>query len=274
MANPQTFEELLNETYNMLEAKGAEAEEEERKRKNKNRKNKAKKQPEKEPAKPSEEESLIEDFQAADPFGLGNLNLDNAMDEEDEDFEIPSEDTKAEITNPVSFDMSPHKIGESVSKEFVEELERENKKPKDGYKATVIIHTRTIVENGSDDTASYDKPSQEELPSPLEVPSKPASAADRRIVRLDTGEVYHIKGVMSIGRDEDNDIVIPEPEGHYVSGMHATIELDSRNRLKLCDREGGSTNGTYVNNIKIASRYLKPGDKICFANVDFLVPED
>ena len=90
------------------------------------------------------------------------------------------------------------------------------------------------------------------------------------LVRKDTGEVYRIFSGMTIGRDAGCDISIPEPEGHYVSGQHAVINI-SKNDIRLKDLE--SSNGTYVGASKIKSKSLYAGNMVRFADIEFEVIE-
>lgn len=53
------------------------------------------------------------------------------------------------------------------------------------------------------------------------------------------------KGVMSFGRKDGNDIVVPDP---YVSGKHGEFEI-TEEAVFICDT--GSTNGTVVNDAKL-----------------------
>ena len=105
-------------------------------------------------------------------------------------------------------------------------------------------------------------------PAPEEKPEAPAGTL--ALVRLDTGEVYDLTHDMRVGRDEDNDICIPEPDGHYVSGYHASIVIDGRD-VRVKDREGGSSNGTFVNGTKVKNRRIYKGNTVKFANIEFEV---
>ncbi len=65
----------------------------------------------------------------------------------------------------------------------------------------------------------------------------------------------------SIGRAPENDIVLSYSD---VSSKHAIIRKDQSGNVILQDNN--STNGTFVNNNKIDSYILKPGDKVLLAN--------
>ena len=257
MANPTIYDQLLDKVMSDLDEKGAEVEAEEKKKKKKKKGNKSSR-----PAQETVPEAAAENAEKSDDdiFGLANLNL--GPKEEYPDYEIYDEKVLPEKGNSARFSNVSHKLGEPVSEEYVEELKKKYAEQDDGYRATVIFHTRTVLESGdlADTFEEQEKP-------------KPPAPKINSIMRLDTGKVYEISGKVTIGRDDDNDIVIPEPEGHYVSGFHATIETDERGRMMLRDKEGGSTNGTLVNGVRIGSRYIRPGDTITFANVDFVVPK-
>lgn len=66
---------------------------------------------------------------------------------------------------------------------------------------------------------------------------------------------------IKIGRNPDNDIVIND-ESRTVSGHHAIIKVSDNGTLTICD---SSTNGTYINGVKVAKNAevpVKKGDEI------------
>lgn len=78
------------------------------------------------------------------------------------------------------------------------------------------------------------------------------------------------RDVISIGRDQQNDIVINHP---LASRRHATLERDE---MGYCIRDLQSTNGTYVNGEVIADMYrLHNQDLVIIANseITFIDPE-
>lgn len=79
------------------------------------------------------------------------------------------------------------------------------------------------------------------------------------------GKSIPIKDAMVFGRSSQCDIVINDA---HMSRRHAEISL-RQNVLRLVDLQ--SSNGTSVNNQKIGERVLRPGDKIQFDHVRFLV---
>ena len=62
--------------------------------------------------------------------------------------------------------------------------------------------------------------------------------------------------VITIGRAEDNDVVLNHPQ---VSGYHARLEL-VQNGYRILDR--GSTNHVYVNAQRVTQQTLTPGDEV------------
>jgi hypothetical protein len=70
------------------------------------------------------------------------------------------------------------------------------------------------------------------------------------------------KNETTIGRHDTNDIPIPE---QTVTGKHAKIVLEN-GTLTLVDL--GSTNGTFVNGVRIRSQELKSGDRFRLGNVE------
>ncbi|MHC4871563.1 MAG: ATP-binding protein [Planctomycetota bacterium] len=84
------------------------------------------------------------------------------------------------------------------------------------------------------------------------------------------GQRYILEdGILTLGRDKRNDIPF-EDEG--VSRKH--IQFSVRN-LKITIEDMGSTNGTYVNNLRIQTRQeLHNGDRIALGNTIFLVKLD
>ncbi len=94
----------------------------------------------------------------------------------------------------------------------------------------------------------------------LHGPAAPAAEKQDRprlIIRLPgspTREVSLDRSAFTIGRLEDNDIVLPHS---YVSGRHGRLELQN-NAWHYTDL--GSTNGTFVNGQRMPSATLRDGD--------------
>jgi pSer/pThr/pTyr-binding forkhead associated (FHA) protein len=79
------------------------------------------------------------------------------------------------------------------------------------------------------------------------------------------GKVVAIRGRLVIGRGDDCDLVLDEPE---MSRKHAMIEV-RQNDIYL--RDLGSTNGTYVNGVKVRDAALFTGDQLAFDRNRFLI---
>ncbi len=71
-----------------------------------------------------------------------------------------------------------------------------------------------------------------------------------------TWQVLFTKDHMSIGRDDDNDIIIPDSS---VSGRHATID---RRGEQFIIRDAGSDNGLWLGKEHVEAHKLRPGDII------------
>jgi hypothetical protein len=102
---------------------------------------------------------------------------------------------------------------------------------------------------------------------PASQPGEPVAT----LVSLDgslSGKRYKItKNVFKIGRNEDNDICIPEDD--FVSGSHAMLNYQNGN-LFLSDQN--SHNGTYLNGKKVvAPLMVRQNDKIRVGNSVFQV---
>lgn len=84
------------------------------------------------------------------------------------------------------------------------------------------------------------------------------------------GKAIPLHGTMVLGRSEKCDVVIND---EHMSRRHAEINLRD-GVLRIIDLN--SSNGTRVNNVKITEKVLKPGDKISFDQLVFIVagPQD
>lgn len=72
------------------------------------------------------------------------------------------------------------------------------------------------------------------------------------------------RGRLSVGRREDNDIVLAEPS---VSSMHAWL-IGENGHWRVMNML--STNGTYVNDVKVHEQPIEDGDRIRFGSVAFV----
>ena len=65
-----------------------------------------------------------------------------------------------------------------------------------------------------------------------------------------------------IGRNEDNDIKVIKPQ---ISGHHCTITILSENIILIEDND--STNGTFLNGLKVKRALITPTDEVTLANL-------
>lgn len=72
------------------------------------------------------------------------------------------------------------------------------------------------------------------------------------------GGVYSIERTSRIGRSEESEIVLVDPS---ISRAHAIIEVDAGEAVV---RDLGSTNGTYVNGLRVEVERLRDGDELRF----------
>lgn len=72
------------------------------------------------------------------------------------------------------------------------------------------------------------------------------------------GAAYAIGPSTSVGRSKERDIAIADPS---VSRDHAAIELDAEGAFV---RDRASTNGTFVNGVRVRRQRLHPGDEVAF----------
>jgi hypothetical protein len=89
-----------------------------------------------------------------------------------------------------------------------------------------------------------------------------------RLVGIDTGSAtLRLSGatLRTVGRDRDNDLVLPHPE---ISRRHARIEVD-RQEWRVFDLH--SRNGTWINGERIDADTVTVGDEVAFAGLRFAV---
>lgn len=96
--------------------------------------------------------------------------------------------------------------------------------------------------------------------------SSPSPASPTRLVALDpanlAGIEYPLTNGLTIGRGGDSDIVL---EDSFLSTRHAAFE---RRDGEWVVADEGSTNGTYVNNVKVVQiARLHLGDRVQVGNV-------
>lgn len=66
-----------------------------------------------------------------------------------------------------------------------------------------------------------------------------------------------------IGRSRENDLVLPEPDAPTSSANHAEVRHE-RGRWWVVDLE--STNGTYLNDVRVGRSTIKTGDRLAFGD--------
>jgi hypothetical protein len=107
-------------------------------------------------------------------------------------------------------------------------------------------------------------------------PVKPAGPASRiaedqppplRLLPFDPAmsSVTLVGAALSVGRAEDNDLVLPAPE---VSRHHARLEPVGK-QWRAVDL--GSTNGTWINGVRLSSATICSGDELAFGDVRYAI---
>lgn len=79
------------------------------------------------------------------------------------------------------------------------------------------------------------------------------------------GRIVPVRGRLTIGRGSECDLSLDEPE---MSRKHAVIE---NNGDGIYLRDLGSSNGTFVNGVRVRDAVLHPGDQIAFDRNRFLL---
>jgi hypothetical protein len=98
--------------------------------------------------------------------------------------------------------------------------------------------------------------------SPAAAAREPRLVVARGTGRLTAGQAWLLRAPLTLGRAEDNDVVI---EDTYASGHHARLWIEN-NQVWIEDL--GSTNGTLVNRAKIGGRsVLRPGSVVQLGSV-------
>lgn len=78
---------------------------------------------------------------------------------------------------------------------------------------------------------------------------------------------YRIAGAARVGRSPQSDVHLPDPS---VSRNHALFDVQNG---ALVIHDAGSTNGTYVNEERIDTAVLKPGDVVAFGKAALRVEQ-
>ncbi len=88
-------------------------------------------------------------------------------------------------------------------------------------------------------------------------------------------EIVLPEGDFTIGRNKDNSLQL---EDGVVSGNHAVITLTSNEYMPeifdVCVEDLNSTNGVYVNNIKVSEQRLKHDDTLRIGSHEFKLLDD
>ena len=137
---------------------------------------------------------------------------------------------------------------------------RKGKQVSDEFESPSESDLSSNTEKKNSNTLPKSMLSEEKVIAPIIV--KPAGPSVLLSLHGRTMPFVISKKETTIGRHETNDIPIPE---QTVTGKHAKIVLEN-GILTLVDL--GSTNGTFVNGIRIRSHELKSGDRFRLGNVE------
>lgn len=74
------------------------------------------------------------------------------------------------------------------------------------------------------------------------------------------------KPVVTIGRAPDNDLILPHPS---VSSRHAQVSKQPDGKFQV--RDLGSTNGTFLNGVRVSTAVAGPGDRVTVGAVTLLL---
>jgi hypothetical protein len=105
--------------------------------------------------------------------------------------------------------------------------------------------------------------------APAETRLRPVRGLYRplRLLPIDAGmpPVSLVSSPVRVGRADDNDLVLGNPE---VSRHHARLELDGQD-WRMIDL--GSTNGTWVNGVRLNAATIAAGDEVAFGSIRYTV---
>lgn len=237
--------------------------------------------------KPKKEAEAVKDAYEENPFvafaekmSEGAKALEKsvpAAEEPEEEYEDEEPAPKRSGSRSKDLKGQSRKLGEEISKERAEDIisGRKSNRELGGRRATIIVH-RTVVDTSGREVSEEYAQEGEAADIRSEEPKEPVNEpvperTQLLLIRNDTGEAYIIDEDLTIGREDDNDIVIPEPDGHYVSGYHAEVYIKGKD---IYLKDTGSTNGTFVNGSRIGSKRLRAGQNVRFADVEFTVAEE
>jgi len=74
-----------------------------------------------------------------------------------------------------------------------------------------------------------------------------------------------VSSPVRVGRADDNDLVLADPE---VSRHHARLERDGQGWRAI---DLGSTNGTWVNGVRLDAATIAAGDEVAFGSIRYTV---
>jgi ABC transport system ATP-binding/permease protein len=105
---------------------------------------------------------------------------------------------------------------------------------------------------------------------PAPVGGRPGATSMMKILRPGRGgaDAASVAGALTIGRSNDNDIVIPEV---LASRHHATL-IPTAHGTEI--RDNRSANGTFVNGTRVGAALLNEGDVITIGNIDLVFSND
>lgn len=151
---------------------------------------------------------------------------------------------------------------DAIQEEFVAEEPAEvpaDVQPQDDETDEDPTEEETAVEE--DDTVIEEESEQEDTPEEKNFPTL-------TLTGLNNGEfkVFPLKECVTLGRRPDNDLIFSDTT---VSGAHCEITVED-GTVYLCDKN--STNGTYLNGIKIAEKTaIKKGDVMVLGQLELKI---
>lgn len=84
------------------------------------------------------------------------------------------------------------------------------------------------------------------------------------------GQIYELtEDAYSIGRSEEMSVCVPDPT---ISGHHCDLLRDGENEYRVVD--GGSTNGTRINGVRITDQKLVNSDILQIGGVEIMYDTD
>jgi hypothetical protein len=137
---------------------------------------------------------------------------------------------------------------------------RKGKQPIEELGSTVDSELSTTTEKKNSNTRPKSMFTEEKISAPII--AKPAGPSVLLSLQGRTMPFVITQNETTIGRHDSNDIPISE---QTVTGKHAKIVFEN-GILTLVDL--GSTNGTFVNGVRIRSQELKSGDRFRLGNVE------